>query len=61
MNLLDKIYLTYMIISFVLMWVGFWMSLKDKTSKVADLLFIQFPISILASFLIGAILKIWGV
>ena len=59
MNLLDKIYLTYMIISFVLMWVGFWMSLKDEKSKVADLLFIQFPINIFLSFFLGAILKIW--
>ena len=58
MNLLDKIYLTYMIISFILMWVGLYLGLGKSENKIGDILFIQFPINIIASFFIGAILKI---
>ena len=59
MNLLDKIYLTYMIISFILMWVGLYLGLGKSENKIGDILFIQFPIIFIASFFIGAILKIW--
>ena len=59
MNLLEKIYLTYMIISFILMWVGYYLSLGENKTKIGDILFIQFPINIFLSFFLGAILKIW--
>ena len=59
MNLLAKIYLTNMIISFILMWVGYYLSLGKNKTKIGDILFIQFPINIFASFFLWAILKIW--